>query len=210
MNIILDKPFLLLPLFILEELGVPLPLVLSGLFIYAGYALSQGAWSAFLFVPVNLGGSLMGATGVYWAVRGGLSLPTLRRTLVNRLPSLFRPRKQSSQGWHILAVAGARLVPVPMIIITAGFATVRTPYPAFALGVLLTTLLWNVVFLSGGLGAGLVAARLPGELPAAVRYAPAAVVWIGMLVAFAVFRRRQRAKQGSEDQAALVEGRLGR
>ncbi|MBI4235952.1 MAG: hypothetical protein HY688_01175 [Chloroflexi bacterium] len=181
-------------LFVSEEMGVPVALVLSGIFVYAGSALSQGSWWVFLLVLLNLLGSFMGATGVYWAARAGVGLPILQRTVLARLSSL-ESQGASAQALGLLGVIGARMAPLPLVFITLGFAAVKLPYLPFIGGVLISTLLWNFLFIVGGYVAGVVSARLPGGPLGIVQYAPVVMIWVVLLVALGVFYRRRTQKK---------------
>lgn len=192
----LDRPLLLVPLFVLEELGLPLPLVLGGLFVYVGYAVSQGRVDALAVVGSNIAGCLLGATGIYWASRAGLASP-LQRLLARRQLSSLVPEQLS--GRKPLMVFWARFIPVPMVLVTTACGLLRVSYFGFAMAVVAATLVWNVPYVVGGIVMGAAAKQIPAELPAIVRYAPLIVVWLAMaaLVPFSL-RRWIRAKSGDD------------
>lgn len=151
----LDRPYLVLPFFLLEEFGVPFPLVLSGLFVYAGYRLSQGDLMVLWLVPVNIAGGMIGASAVYWLTRCGLLrfLGRFRRFVRLDDSSLARIQPRINQ-WGPVAVLVGRFLPMPMPVTSLVSGLLRVPFLGFLLFVALANLAWNAVYMSGGVLTG--------------------------------------------------------
>lgn len=151
----LDRPYLMLPFFVLEEFGVPFPLVLSGLFVYAGYRLSQGDLMVLWLVPVNLVGGMMGASAVYWLSRCGLLrfLGRFRRFLRLDDDSLARIQPRIRRIGPVAVLVG-RFLPMPMPVTSLVSGLLRVPFLSFLLFVALANLIWNGVYMSGGVLTG--------------------------------------------------------
>ncbi|MBI4288173.1 MAG: DedA family protein [Chloroflexi bacterium] len=197
----LERPYLLLPFFILEEFGVPFPFILSGLFVYAGVRLSQGDLMVLWMVPVNIGGGMIGASVVYWLARRGLlrflgrfrRLVRLDETSLNRLHPRIRQ-------WGPVAVLVGRFLPMPMPVTSIVSGLLRIPFLAFLLFIGLANLLWNLLYMSGGVLTGHALSYFIQNLtrPAYLIIVPAALALIG-LGALAVFLRRRKSGGSGED-----------
>lgn len=191
----LDKPYLLLPLFILEEYGVPFPWILSGLFIYAGYRLSQGEMSVLWLIPVNISGGLIGASTVYWLSRRGLLrfLGRFRRYIRLDDESLNKMQPRIRQ-WGPLAVFIGRLVPVPVPITSLVSGLYRIPFLGFLFFVALSNFLWNVLYMAGGVLTGHALSYFIQALtrPAYLIIVPAAVLIAVFIFLIVKYRYRQK------------------
>ena len=190
-----DKPLAFIPLFILEELGVPLPLILSGLFTYVGYLVSQGEIQALGMVGVNLLGALVGSTTIYWMARAGLSIPLWRygSRLTSGKTSLtdLMSRLGSTSSFIVLWF---RFSPLPLVIISVSCGLLRIPYRIFAIGVAISSIVWNIIYLMAGFIAGKASQPFLHESSGLIRYAPIFAVWVALGIAFAVTKWRQRVK----------------
>ena len=195
LNLPVDQPLAFIPLFILEELGLPLPLVLSGLFTYIGYLVSQGQTSALVLVGVNLIGAVVGSTLIYWSTRTGLSAPLWRygRRLTLGHASLTEIMSRLSHKSSFIVLA-FRLSPLPLVVTSFCCGLFRISFRVFILGVAISALLWNAIYIAGGFIAGWTSQQFLGDLSGLIRYAPMMVVWVGGAVVFAVHRRRQKSK----------------
>lgn len=156
LNASIKNPLILLPLFILEEFGVPFPWILSGLFVYAGYQLSQGDTMVLWMIPVNIIGGLIGASTLYWMSRKGL-LRVLGRF------NKFLLRDDQSSGsrvlvhikrWGPLSVLIGRMLPIPMPLMTIAAGVFRISFLPFAFFVASSNFLWNALYMSAGMLGG--------------------------------------------------------
>jgi membrane protein DedA with SNARE-associated domain len=193
LNLPVNHPLAFIPLFILEEFGLPLPLVLSGLFTYVGFLASQGQESAMILVGFNLVGAVAGSTVIYWCSRCGLSLPLWR--LGSRLTlgqTSFTEMMARLGSTNSFIVLWFRLSPLPLVITSVCCGLLRVRYRIFTLGVAISAITWNLIYLIGGFIAGWTSQQVWGELSGFQRYTPVAVVWIGGAIIFAILRWRKR------------------
>lgn len=199
LQVALNKPYLLLPFFILEEFGVPFPWVLSGLFVYAGYRLSQGDLMVLWMVPVNIGGGMLGASAVYWLSRRGLLgfLGRFRRFVRLDEASLnkIQPRVRH---WGPVAVLLGRFLPMPMPVTSLVSGLFRIPFLTFLLFIGLANLIWNVLYMSAGVLTGHALSYFMESLirPAYLIIIPAVLLAIGFAVLAVFLRRRRRGDRG--------------
>ncbi|MBF8265473.1 MAG: hypothetical protein HW384_1337 [Dehalococcoidia bacterium] len=191
----LDKPYLLLPFFILEEFGVPFPWVLSGLFIYAGYRLSQGELTVLWMIPINIGGGLIGASTVYWLSRRGLLrfLGRFRRYVRLDDESLHKIHPRIQQ-WGPVAVLLGRFLPMPMPVMSLVSGVLRLPFLGFLFFIALGNLLWNVMYMTGGVLTGHALSYFLENLsrPAYLIIIPSVLLAIGFAILTIKLRRRSR------------------
>ena len=206
LNLPVENPLAFIPLFVLEEFGLPLPLVLSGLFTYIGYLVSQGQVSALLLVGVNLIGALVGSTVIYWCARAGLSIPLWRYgnrlTLGKASLTEIMSRLGSTSSFIVLWF---RLSPLPLVITSACSGLLRISYRVFVLGVAISALLWNVIYMAGGFIAGEASQRFFGESSGPLRYLPVLAVWLAGAVIFAVLRWRRKSKEKKKETEAIAK-----
>lgn len=155
LNASIQNPLLLLPLFILEEFGVPFPWILSGLFVYAGYQLSQGNMMVLWMIPVNVTGGLIGSSSLYWMSRLGL-LKVLGRfnRFLHRDDSANSKIQAHIKRWGPLSVLIGRMLPIPMPIMTIAAGVFRISYLPFAFFAASSNFLWNVFYISAGMLTG--------------------------------------------------------
>jgi len=189
-NFLLTHPYALLPLFVGEEFGLPLPLLLSGAFTYVGFALSHGHIGALALVPVNILGSFLGASAIYGTARAGLAGTLWRRLRRPHILSFDTEDGLDQPRWYFPIFLGARMAPVPSVLVSATAGLLKVPYYSFVLAVVSSTLLWNLIFILGGVTAGLVAQGMSPSWGTTIRWAPLVVVWIGITVGIAVVWRR--------------------
>lgn len=155
LNASLKNPVILLPFFILEEFGVPFPWILSGLFIYAGYQLSQGDMMVLWMIPVNIAGGLIGSSSLYWMSRLGL-LRILGRfnKFLHKDDSSDSRIKNYIKRWGPLSVLIGRMLPIPMPVTTIAAGIFRISYLPFAFFAASSNFLWNALYMSAGMLTG--------------------------------------------------------
>jgi membrane protein DedA with SNARE-associated domain len=146
---------IILVIMIVEEAGVPSPLPGDGLLLLTGYLISLGVLDFSASLLTIIAGACAGATILYWVGRRG------GRSLVHRYGRLIRVDKRHLDELRRLfsrfGPAGpgvARLVPGLRIYSSALAGLAEIPYPVFLLNVVWAALLWAVVFLLLGRGAG--------------------------------------------------------
>lgn len=193
----LDKPYLLLPFFILEEFGVPFPWILSGLFIYAGYRLSQGDLVVLWLIPVNISGGLIGASAVYWLSRRGLLhfLGRFRRYVRLDDASLDKIQPRIRHMGPVAVLLG-RFLPIPMPVTSFISGLFRIPFLGFLVFIALANLIWNVLYMSGGVVTGQALSYFLHHLtrPAYLIIIPAVVLIGGFAFATVKIRRRPKSR----------------
>ena len=195
LNLPVDHPLALIPLFILEEFGLPMPLVLSGLFTYVGYLVSQGHDTALILIAINFIGAVLGSTIIYWCARGGLSIPlwrlgsrlTLGQTSLTEIMS----RLGSTNSFIVLWF---RMSPLPLVVTSVCSGLLKVPYRIFVIGVGISAVMWNLIYLAGGFIAGWTSQKFIGDLRGPIRYIPILVIWLGSAAVFAILRWRKRVK----------------
>lgn len=157
LNASLKNPIILLPVFILEEFGIPFPWILSGLFVYAGYQLSQGDMTVLWLIPVNVAGGTIGSSSLYWMSRLGL-LRVLGKfnKFLHRQCNDTSDSKISSyiKRWGPLSVFIGRMLPIPMPVMTITAGVFRISYLSFAFFAASSNILWNVFYMSAGMLTG--------------------------------------------------------
>lgn len=196
----LDRPYLLLPFFILEEFGVPFPWILSGLFVYAGYRLSQGELTVLWMIPVNIGGGLIGASTVYWLSRCGLLRFLGKFGRYVRLDKVSLDKIQPRiRHWGPVAVLLGRFLPVPMPVTSLISGIFRIPFLAFLFFIALANLIWNVMYMTGGVLTGHALSYFLESLsrPAYLIIIPAILLAAGFAF-IAIKRHRSKNRNGAE------------
>ena len=155
LNASLKNPIILLPFFILEEFGVPFPWILSGLFIYAGYQLSQGDMMVLWIIPVNIAGGLIGSSSLYWMSRLGMLKILGRFTkFLHRDDSSDSRFNNYIKRWGPLSVLIGRMLPIPMPLTTITAGIFHISYLPFAFFAALSNFLWNALYMSAGMLTG--------------------------------------------------------
>ncbi len=137
----------------LGEMGVPFPLVLQGVLFFIGYQITQGA--ALKLIPlvlVLITGRQFGSAIVYSLAR------FLGNPFVNRLGKRF-PRWQSRldilkerlSARAPVAVAIGRLTPGLLVPTSLTSGAIGLRYEYFALGIVLSTIVWDGAFIASGI-----------------------------------------------------------
>lgn len=136
----------------LGEMGMPFPAIFQGVLLYAGLHIAQGDAQV---VPLLLvthvarqsGGGLVYALSRFLGTRFTRHYRPLVEFARSRMrTSILRPRLPAS-----LAVTLGRLAPGFLVPVSVISGTTRARYGSFALGVLLSAIVWDAIFI--GLGA---------------------------------------------------------
>ncbi len=128
----------------LGEIGIPTPIIIEGSFLAVGVRLGHGMWLGFLLLGVTAVASLLGASIVYWlGMRGSGSLYRVRwfrkRIDPETVASAMRKLSQTSA----LTFAFVRFIPGLLLPASLAAGASRMRFRTFALGVLLSDLVWN-------------------------------------------------------------------
>lgn len=138
---------------LIGEFGIPFPLVMQTMLLYAGYELATGNLYPLRFVLVAMAGSESGATLLYWLARSATKLlsPWLAKALnpKNRRLSALGARLKDGQG-KVIAVG--RVIPGLMVPLSLMAGILHFSYPRFTFWVFLSELLWVSPFLLLGIG----------------------------------------------------------
>jgi membrane protein DedA with SNARE-associated domain len=141
------------PLLYIEESGVPLPLPGDVFLMYAGKQLPRdpaawaAGWLAFV-VCVTLG-----ASNLYWLARRfgrGLAMGRVG-VLLHLTPQRLEWAETWFDRWGMIAVIFGRHLPGGRIPITVAAGVLRMRYPMFALGVMVSAMVWAAFWLTVGI-----------------------------------------------------------
>lgn len=204
LNASLKNPIVLLPIFIVEEFGIPFPLILSGLFVYAGYQLSEGNMIVLWMIPVNVAGSAIGSSSLYWMTRLGF-LKILGK--FNKF--LHKHKTESSDSriksyikrWGPISVLIGRMLPIPMPVMTITAGMFRISYLPFAFFAASSSFLWNVFYMSIGILTG----RTHQYLLSNFGKTTAVIIILGLVAAvialIVILKLRRNSKTRQKDTA---------
>ncbi len=204
LNASLRNPIVLLPVFILEEFGVPFPLILSGIFVYAGYQLSQGDMMVLWLIPVNVAGGAIGSSSLYWMSRMGLL-----RIFGRFNKFLYRQSDDSSHSrirlyidrWGPLSVLIGRMLPIPMPVMTIAAGVFRISYLPFAFFAASSNFLWNVLYMSVGMLTGHTHQYLLSSLGKTATWMVFAALAATVIAVAVFFRLRRKPKATLKETA---------
>lgn len=142
---------LMIPVLAIGELGLPFPVFLESILLFAGFKISQGQFIYFLVVLFSLVGSGLGATALYL-----LSRFFGEKVLAHY--QFFRERRESVEitinkyrRWEPLTIAGLRLTPGLLLPASIASGILEISYWNFLAGVAISTLVYNLIFLSLGI-----------------------------------------------------------
>ena len=135
----------------LGEFGIPFPFVLQGVLFFIGYQISQGSVQFIPLVVILLLGRQFGSAFVYWMARfSGNSFVgwfekrfRLVRNELDKLKSRLHSRAP-------LAIAVGRLTPGLLVPTSLASGAIALRYEYFALGVVLSTVIWDGTFIVSG------------------------------------------------------------
>jgi len=132
------------------EFGLIIPILLESILLLAGFKIAQGNF-AFLSVTIfTLIGSLVGASGFYFLSK------LLGGKVLSRYKFFKKKRKEVEEklakyaGWEPIGIGILRLTPGLLIPTTIGSGILEIPYWKFAIGVIISVLVYNVIFISLG------------------------------------------------------------
>jgi len=172
---------------VIGDIGVPLLLTVEVFLFVTAYDVGPLSTQVLLIVLMLLLGREVGAAALYWFSR------VLGSPLINRvgkrlpwLPDRIRWVRTRLDRKPALSVAVVRLTPGLLQIPSLAAGVTRLPYPNFALGVALSSLIYDVVIVLLGLGArfGLQDAKTnPTSYLLAGFIILSSVVWLGLYFA---------------------------
>jgi membrane-associated protein len=141
------------PLLYIEESGVPLPLPGDVFLMYAGKQLPHdatawaAAWVGFVACVT------LGASNLYWVARRfgrGLALGRAG-ALLHLTPARLKWAESWFERWGLVAVIFGRHLPGGRIPITVAAGVLGMRYPRFALGVMVSAMVWAAFWLTVGI-----------------------------------------------------------
>ncbi len=198
-NLNVSHPALLFLLFALNaagEAGVPFPLVMQAVLVFAGYRMTQG--DPFSVVPllcVAVLGSLGGASALYWISRlaGGRLLSGSGRWGIFKHRWLQRAQAMvEKQG--VGAITMARLIPGLHVAVSVASGALKVPWGRFTAAVFLSEVIGVAPHVVIGIIAGRTARSLDWTTNAYPKAVALVVVMIGLYFAFRFFWRRLRPR----------------
>ncbi|MBI4340503.1 MAG: VTT domain-containing protein [Chloroflexi bacterium] len=149
-------PALVFLINLLGETGVPFPLVMEGVLLFAGYTLAQGHLAVgLLILAVSLTGSCTGANSLYWASRvAGKPLVVRVWDAVRLKRSWLHSAETRLSRATPLEIGVARLTPGLALPLSLTSGVLRVPWLKFTLGVALSELVWLGFFGAVGFAVG--------------------------------------------------------
>lgn len=192
----------------LGEFGVPFPYVLQGVLFFIGCQISQGAAQVIPILLMLALGRQFGSVIVYWLARLA-GVPVLGwygrhfRLLQGRLDRL----KEKLSRQTPLAVAAGRLTPGLLMPTSILCGAMRLRYLHFALGVLLSAVVWDWTFISFGIISARGAEHL--ALTSHPWLIPAAGFAVASYLAWAASKLVLSARSGEQPATNLVGRTLG-
>ncbi|MSQ22280.1 MAG: hypothetical protein EXR53_03100 [Dehalococcoidia bacterium] len=194
-NLNVSHPVFLLLFFALNavgEAGVPFPLVMQAVLVFAGYRMTQV--NPLLVVPllcVAVLGSISGANAIYWMSRlsGGrlLSNPSLKGIFKHRW---FQRAQAMAEKQGLGAITITRLIPGMSLPVSVGSGALKVPWTRFTVGVGLSEIIWVMPLVGIGVVAGHTAHGLDWTTNIYPKATALIVVVIGLYFAVRFFRRR--------------------
>ena len=137
---------------VLSEFGIPLPFVMQGVRFYIGYTLGQGSPSVLLLLPILVLGRQSGAAGLYWLTR------LLSNSVANWYHRRFKRIKietekikvklQLKTPFMLGAIVLGRITPGLLVPTSLASAVIGLNYGYFALGVFISSAIYDAVFIS--------------------------------------------------------------
>jgi membrane protein DedA with SNARE-associated domain len=142
---------LLFLVLVLSEFGIPLPFVMQGVRFYIGYTLGQGSLSVLALIPILTIGRQFGAACLYWLTR------LLSNSLANWYHKRFKPMKTETEKigdklktkipFMLGVMILGRITPGLLVPVTLASAIIKLNYGYFALGVLVSSIIYDAVFI---------------------------------------------------------------
>ncbi len=183
-NLNVSHPAFLLLLFALNavgEAGVPFPLVMQAVLVFAGYRMTQG--NPLLVVPLlclAVLGSLSGANAIYWMSRyaGGRLLAGLSHWRIFRHRWVQRAEAVAEkQG--VMAITMARLIPGLLMPVSVASGALKVPWVRFAAAVFISEIVWVAPLV----GIGIIAGYTAHSLDWTTNTYPKAIAMIAVVIA---------------------------
>ncbi|MCL5003936.1 MAG: VTT domain-containing protein [Patescibacteria group bacterium] len=184
-------------LLVLNEVGIPLPIVYETLLLITGYSLAQGRFAYLFTVVFGSFGSVVGASLVFFFfyIFGPEILDSrlLRRfhAKVNLLKELISQRE-------ITDVALGRLTPGLVGLTSVASGLLRLNYFKFVLGILVSNLVWAAILISLGFFLGQTSERFSGQITLLVGFFS--------LIVFVFTAKRIVARLRSRPTPPIVSG----
>ena len=158
-NLNLSHPALLVLLFAINavgEAGVPFPLVMQIVLVFAGYRITQGnPLSVVPLLCIAVLGSLSGANAIYWMSRyaGGRLVTGPKRWGIFKQHWLERAQAVAEkQG--IMGITMARLIPGLHPPLSVASGALKVPWARFTAAVGLSEIIWIAPMVTIGVVAG--------------------------------------------------------
>lgn len=150
---LLSHPLLFLlvvPVVVISEFGMPFPIFQETVLVFAGYKVAGGSFLHLYLILLTIFGSLIGSSMLYFLSKyfgeKVLSRYGFYRTTRDQIEtSLVRYKK-----WEAFTIAGLRLIPGLYIPTTIVSGLLEIPYAKFATGVLISLLIYNLIFFAIG------------------------------------------------------------
>jgi membrane protein DedA with SNARE-associated domain len=146
--------FLAVPLIALGEFGLPLPIFVESALLYAGFQISQGHYIYFFAPLLTILGSSIGGSLLYL-------LSNLFGDKILGRYKIFKERRRRVEetlkkykGWEVWGVTLLRLTPGFLIPTTIAAGILEVSYFKFLAGVVLSGLVYNLIFLTLGIVLG--------------------------------------------------------
>jgi membrane protein DedA with SNARE-associated domain len=139
-----------IPASAIGEFGLIIPILLESILLFAGFKISQGDNIFFLVTIFTLIGSLSGASAFYLVSKLLGDRVLSKYKFFSRKREEIEARLDKYSGWEPLGVGILRLTPGLLIPTTIGAGILEIPYWKFAIGVIISGLVYNVIFISLG------------------------------------------------------------
>jgi len=141
----------LLAVIVLGEAGIAFPFLVQGILLFFGQRIIANPTLSLIPVAlVLLGGRFIGAAGVYWLSRhaGGRVINWLKK----RLPAAHKADLLRTKLGKktFLAIVLARLTPGLLVPTSVASGSMKLHYGGFALGVIVSSIAWDAIFVGTG------------------------------------------------------------
>jgi membrane protein DedA with SNARE-associated domain len=143
---------LLFFILVISEFGIPIPFFMQGVRFYIGYTLGHGSLSVLLLIPILIIGRQFGAASLYWLTR------FLSNSVINWYQKRFKPMKsetekiktrlKSKTPFMLGAIVLGRITPGLLVPVTLASGIINLNYGYFTIGVLISSVLYDAVFIS--------------------------------------------------------------
>ena len=143
--------FLAVPLIALGEFGLPLPIFLESALLYAGFKISQGDLIYFFAPLLTIFGSALGASVLYLLSDLFGDKILARYKIFNERRGRIEKTLNKYKDWEVWGVTILRLTPGFLIPTTIAAGILEVSYFKFLGGVILSGLVYNLIFLTLGI-----------------------------------------------------------